>query len=149
MKKKDLLPPQILIIFMAGMVFFHFVFPINKIVFYPLTFLGLAIFLLGMAFSIWTDSFFNKYKTTIKPFEEPTSLITEGPFLFSRHPMYLSFIFILIGLAVMLGSLTPFVFPLLLFLVLEFIYVKKEEEHMKENFGQKYLDYKKRVRKWI
>jgi protein-S-isoprenylcysteine O-methyltransferase Ste14 len=53
---------------------------------------------------------FTKSKTTVKPHEIPTSLEISGPFRISRHPMYLGMAAILLGVAIVLGSLLSFIF---------------------------------------
>jgi len=53
------------------------------------------------------------------------------------------------GLAILLGSLVTFVFPTIFFLLLHFLFIPNEETQLKTLFGNEYLDYMKRVRKWI
>jgi protein-S-isoprenylcysteine O-methyltransferase Ste14 len=53
------------------------------------------------------------------------------------------------GLAILLGSLVSFVFPAIFFLLLHFLFIPDEEAQLKNTFGEEYLDYMKRVRKWI
>jgi protein-S-isoprenylcysteine O-methyltransferase Ste14 len=63
--------------------------------------------------------------------------------------MYLGGIFLGFGLAIFLGSLVSFIFPTIFFLLLQFLFIPQEEDQLKTIFGKEYLDYKKRVRKWI
>jgi len=63
--------------------------------------------------------------------------------------MYLGGIVLGFGLAILLGSLVSFVFPAVFFLLLHFLFIPNEEEELKTMFGKEYLDYMKRVRKWI
>ena len=67
----------------------------------------------------------------------------------SRNPIYLSGLLLSLGLAVLLGSLIPFFFPIALFLILDRLYIPSEEKRLAETFGQPYLDYKKSVRRWF
>jgi protein-S-isoprenylcysteine O-methyltransferase Ste14 len=53
------------------------------------------------------------------------------------------------GLAILLGSLVSFVFPTIFFLLIQFLFIPNEEAQLKTMFGKEYLDYMKRVRKWI
>lgn len=92
---------------------------------------------------------FKQKNTTVKPFEKSSGLITEGPFRFSRHPMYLGFVSILFGLAIFLGSITPFLAPMLMFVTLEEKFIPQEEKNLEKIFGKKYRNYKHSVRKWI
>ncbi len=83
------------------------------------------------------------------PYEIPTSLVTEGPFHISRQPIYLGMIFILLGEAILLGSLITFIFPVIFMILMEKIFIPVEEKNLETAFGEKYLDYKKKVRRWI
>lgn len=113
------------------------------------SYLGIFLIAFGVVVNVWSDNLFKKTKTTVKPYEKPTFLITSGPFLFSRHPMYLGMASILLGSAVMLQSLITFIFPFIFIIIMEVLFIPKEEKSLEKVFGKKYLDYKKRVRRWI
>ena len=107
------------------------------------------ILVFGCVINVITDNLFKHRKTTVKPYEKPTSFITSGPFKISRHPMYLGMLLILLGVAVLLGSLLTFI-PCLAFIILmELIFISLEEKNLEKEFGNKYLEYKKKVRRWI
>jgi len=63
--------------------------------------------------------------------------------------MYLGFILILIGVATLLGSLSAFVTPILMFIILEIKFIPMEEKNLEKAFGKEYFKYKHKVRKWI
>ena len=98
---------------------------------------------------VWADNLFKKVGTEVNSFDKPTILVTEGLFRISRHPMYLGFVVLLIGVAIMLGSLTGFLAPVAMFITLATIFIPFEEKGCEETFGQAYLDYKRRVRCWL
>lgn len=105
--------------------------------------------ILGIWISVWADQIFKKRKTTVKPFEKSSFLVKEGPFKISRHPMYLGFVMILFGLAWGLGNLIVFLTPLAMFAIFETMFIPYEEKSMLETFGQEYMDYKSKVRRWM
>jgi protein-S-isoprenylcysteine O-methyltransferase Ste14 len=76
-------------------------------------------------------------------------LVTEGAFQYSRNPMDLGGIILGFSLAILLGSLVSFVFLAIMFLLVHFLFIPNEEKELKTMFGKEYLDYMKRVRKWI
>jgi len=92
---------------------------------------------------------FKKRKTNVKPYDLPTFLEVTGPFRLSRHPMYLGMCSILLGEAVILGSVTVFLFPIFFVILMEIIFIPYEEKNLEEVFGGEYVDYKKKVRRWI
>ena len=99
--------------------------------------------------NIWSDQLFKKSKTTVKPHEIPTILELSGPFRISRHPMYLGMVAILLGIAILLGSLVTSIFPIFFIILMEILFIPTEERNLKKIFGKEYLDYKKKVRRWI
>ena len=94
---------------------------------------------------------FNHFKTTANPFqpEKASELVTSGIFRFTRNPMYLSLFLLLTGWAVYLGSLMVFLLPFLFILVITTQQIKYEEQALEKLFGDDYLAYKKRVRRWM
>jgi protein-S-isoprenylcysteine O-methyltransferase Ste14 len=63
--------------------------------------------------------------------------------------MYLGMVSILVGIAVALGSLVPFFVPILFVIVTEVMFIPFEEENLEQTFKEEYLDYRKKVRRWI
>ncbi len=148
MKKVSILPPTYLFIFLILSIFFHFLFPI-LIISDVYRFFGVIFVVMGILLNIWADNIFKKEGTTVKPNKIPSRLVTKGPFQFSRHPMYLGSVLILLGVSITLGSVSSFFSPLMMFLVLEKKFIPLEEHQMKKQFGEKYLIYKKNVRRWL
>lgn len=146
---RKILPTAYLLFFLLTVVVFHFLFPSPQIVAFPYHYFGILLILAGIWLNIWADRLFKKKKTAVKPLEKPSALITEGPFRFSRHPMYLGFVLLMIGVAVLLGSVVAFLAPMAMLMTLEMIFIPYEEKTLEEIFGQKYSDYKKRVRRWL
>ncbi len=148
MISKKILPPTYLLISILIMLALHFLLPVRKVIPSPYRYLGILPLITGILLNIWSDQIFKKVRTTVKPFEQSSRLVIEGPYRFSRHPMYLGMILILAGLAVLLGTITPAA------VIPEFIWMSKrfidiEEKAMEETFGDEYLAYSKRVRRWI
>ncbi len=131
------------------MVALHFLLPWRHIVLWPLTLLGVLPILLGCVLNVWADQQLKRAETTVKPFEKPSSLITDGAFRVSRHPMYVGMTAILIGIAVCLGTLTPmFVIPLFV-AAMAVIFIPFEERTMAGQFGEHYREYCLRARRWL
>jgi protein-S-isoprenylcysteine O-methyltransferase Ste14 len=127
----------------------HFLLPLKKIILFPFNLLGAIPLALGIAFNLIADRAFKKNKTTVKPFEKSTVLITGGVFGISRHPMYLGFVLILTGIAILMGSLMPYLVIFAFAILMDAIFVRAEEEMLEETFGETLLKYKRRVRRWL
>ena len=126
----------------------HYLFPIG-IIYFPYTSIGVLFIVMGFLPNLLVGIKFRKLKTALWPYEKPSKLITTGFFRISRNPNYLGMIVMLIGVAVLLGSLTPFIVPIVFFILINKFNIRTEEEILKKKFGKKYIDYQKRVRRWL
>ena len=147
--ERRIMPTTYFIIFLLLSIGCHFVFPLLKFIFSPYNYLGFGLIIFGVIMNLWTDSLFKQKQTTVKPYEMPNVFITSGPFKLSRHPMYLGMMFILLGVAIFLGSLITFAFPIIFIMIMERRFISLEEKNLEKKFGNQYIDYKKRVRRWI
>jgi len=68
---------------------------------------------------------------------------------FTRHPTYLGMVVILVGVAILLGSISPFICPFGFFIAMSIVFVPQEEKALKKTFGQDFINYKRRVRCWV
>jgi protein-S-isoprenylcysteine O-methyltransferase Ste14 len=89
-----------------------------------------------------------KYDTPEK-FQKTTYLIKKGAYKYSRNPMYLGSIIFLFGLSFVLGNLISFISPIFFFAIINWMFIPYEEEKMKDEIGTEYLEYMKKVRRWI
>ena len=149
MNRSKILPPTYLLIALLAMPVLHFLIPIVKIVPFPWNTLGVIFLLFGIALNLISDRRFHQVGTTVNPFEESSTLFTNGVFSLSRNPMYLGFTLILGGVAIFLGSLSPLIVLPIFIVLIEKNFIISEEKLLEKTFGQVYLDYKRKVRRWI
>jgi len=97
----------------------------------------------------WGAVQFRRHDTTIIPFEQSTALIAKGPYRYSRNPLYISMTLILVGLWILLGSLSPVVVVPLFVWWISTRFIANEERHLEAQFGRTYLEYKTKVRRWL
>jgi protein-S-isoprenylcysteine O-methyltransferase Ste14 len=103
---------------------------------------GIALVLLA-----WRE--FRRHETPICTFREPSVLLTGGPFRFSRNPVYLGQVAMLLGLALLHGAWTALL-PVFVFVpLMHRIFVRPEERMLRETFGDRFQTYRRRVRAWI
>jgi protein-S-isoprenylcysteine O-methyltransferase Ste14 len=114
-----------------------------------LPWLGAALLLAGAGLAFWGERTFAKAGTTIKPFERTYVLVEEGPFRFTRNPMYLSLVAMLAGAALALGTPGPWLAALALALLLHFRFIRNEERALGASLGEPYERYRRRVRRWL
>ena len=127
----------------------HFLVPVIDLVPYPWNVMGVAPLAIGILFNVMADAGFKRVQTTVKPFEISSALVTNGIFRISRNPMYLGMLLILLGIAILMGTLSPFVIIIIFGVVMELVFVRREEEMLEDKFGSEWNDYKKKVKKWL
>jgi protein-S-isoprenylcysteine O-methyltransferase Ste14 len=105
---------------------------------------------LGISIGIAGVAAFREAKTTILPAGRPTTTIVDhGPYRFTRNPMYVAMALGYLGLAALFDSWWPdLVLPLIL-LVVDSMVIRREERYLSEKFGEPYVRYMQRVRRWI
>ena len=149
MERKKILPPTCLAGAIIVIIALHLLFPIITLIYFPWNLIGIIPLLIGIFLKLVADRVFKKIGTTVKPYEESKDLVTDGIFRISRHPMYLGMVLILLGISILLGSVTPFIMVATFVVIMETVFIRVEEQMMEETFGLEYEEYKQKVRKWI
>jgi len=148
-KGKKVLPPTYLLVTIVLMLVLHFLLPVSRIIPIPWNILGVLPLACGIALNLVADKAFHQAQTTVKPFEESNALITTGVFRISRHPMYLGYVLILVGMAVVVRSLTPYAVIPIFAILMDVVFIRAEERMLATKFGQAWVDYASAVRRWI
>lgn len=103
----------------------------------------------GGALIFWTKVMFKKAAQGMGPGSAITTLITSGPFRFSRNPNYLGAGMALLGAAFLFDTLWPVATTLVTLAILDQWMIRPEEQYLSETFGQQYEAYRSRVRRWL
>ena len=144
-----LMPTSWLLIALLAMLALRLVIPGPQMVPVPWNLLGLMPVALGIWINLAADKEIHLTNTTVKPYEEPSALITEGVYGFTRNPMYLGFAAILSGVAVLLAGWIPVVVVIAFIGLMQVMFIRPEEESLARNFGNAWQEYKQRVRPWL
>lgn len=142
-------PPFIAVFCILLALLLDYLFPNLRLINEPYNNIGAVFIILGFANLIWSFYLFKKNKTPIIPGKKPTFVVVRGPYKFTRNPMYLSVTVILFGISFYIGNILSFAAPLIFFLMMSYVFVPFEERLLEELFGKKYIEYKKKVRRWI
>jgi protein-S-isoprenylcysteine O-methyltransferase Ste14 len=141
------MPPRFFLLLALLGVAVHFA--LGGPVWLRLPWLGAALLVAGAALVVWGERAFAAAGTTIKPFERTHRLVESGPFRFTRNPMYLSLVTMLVGAALVLGTPAPWLAALALAGILHFRFVRNEERALAASLGEPYERYRRRVRRWL
>jgi protein-S-isoprenylcysteine O-methyltransferase Ste14 len=143
------LPPVYFLSALLLMALLHQVLPLGQILFAPYRYAGIAVMALALGLVLWAALLFRRVRTGIVPFSPATSLVLAGPYRFTRNPMYLGMAGMLLGAAILLGSLSPFAIVPAFMALIAGRFIAPEEAMLERAFGQAYLDYKTKVRRWL
>jgi len=111
--------------------------------------LGTLIALPGLGLLFWAWLGFFQKKTTPIPTGEPSALVIDGPYRFTRNPMYLGLLPILTSIAFFTGSAIYLLSPLMTFYVVDRLFIPYEEAKLERLFGEDYAQLKSRVKRWL
>ena len=104
---------------------------------------------MGGGLDLWAVGLFLNARTAINPYQSTTRIVAWGPYRFTRNPMYLGFMFLLCGLALVQGNAWLLVMMLPLALFLRYGVIAREERYLEDKFGDSYRRYKGSVRRWL
>ena len=110
---------------------------------------GAAFLTLGFGVMMWAWWLFRQGGTPIRPTDRATKLVTTGPFRFSRNPMYLGIVGMLLGVAVWVGSAALLIAPAAFLLLMSRVFIPFEEARLREAFPDVYPTYTNKVRRWL
>jgi len=97
----------------------------------------------------WGESTLRRAGTHVRPDRPTTALVQDGPFRFTRNPLYLSLTLLYLGVSLMFNARMPLLLLPPLLLVAHFGIVRREERYLESKFGEQYRKYRKRVRRWV
>lgn len=143
-------PPPLICVFLIGVGYLlNYFIPVSFLWPEPAFYIG--IFLIGIAALLACISIYQFWqaKTHIEPWKPASSLMSAGVFAYSRNPIYLSFFLLTLGIGLVLKNIWIVSSSGVLLIVLYILVIKKEEEYLEGVFGELYVDYKNRVRRWL
>ena len=103
----------------------------------------------GMALAAWFVRTMHGADTTLRTDKPVSSLVQEGPFRYSRNPGYLSLTMIYVGIAILRNALWAILLLPLALYVIQREVIEREERYLERTFGEEYLAYTRRVRRWV
>jgi protein-S-isoprenylcysteine O-methyltransferase Ste14 len=110
---------------------------------------GAVVIVAGLALLVLAGGLFKQAGTDMIPFRNVTALVTDGVYRFSRNPMYLGMALVLLGTALTVGAASALVVPLVFAIVVEWRYIRPEEELLAAQFPEAFAAYRRRVRRWL
>jgi protein-S-isoprenylcysteine O-methyltransferase Ste14 len=110
---------------------------------------GYVFVLFGIMIAVLVATSFRRAGTAIEPWKPTTSIVTTGFYAWSRNPIYAGFCLINIGIGIASNSFWIYISFVPAAYLLYYVAIAKEEAYLEGKFGEEYLAYKKKVRRWI
>lgn len=142
-------PPRIALTCLVAAAGLHVLSPNGTVLFLPYHLLGMLLVAVGFTVMMWAWTLFKKAKTAICIPTDAAMLIQDGPYRLTRNPMYLGMALMLCGAAFLFGSVIAFSAPAAFFITMNETFIPFEERNLGRLFEDSYLDYQRRVRRWL
>lgn len=142
-------PPAIFVILIFIGAGLDYVWPIGVGVPASFEVVGIALVLFAVAVAILVNGSFKRLGTAIEPWKPTTKIITSGFFAWSRNPIYTGFCLFNIGLGIAFNSFWILISFIPAAILVYYIAIAKEEAYLEKKFGEDYIAYKNKVRRWI
>jgi protein-S-isoprenylcysteine O-methyltransferase Ste14 len=144
-----LLPPVWFLLAIVGAFVLARFAPVAVLVPWPWSYLGLTLVAAGLMLAIAGNRRFRLRGTSVVPFTPSSALVTDGVFRFTRNPMYLGLLVVLLGVVIAVGAVSALAVVAALAILLHRRFVLPEEALMRKQFGAEYEAYCGRVRRWL
>ena len=142
-------PPILLLLHFLAAYFLNRFFPLPFDFPNVLTWAGYLLVLIGLVLPFRAVSQFMQAKTTVDPHGSVTAIVTSGPYRFSRNPIYLGFVCLLIGFLFIFRSYWGLILSPVFIVLMNILVIRHEEAYLEKKFGEQYTSYKSRVRRWL
>ena len=143
------LPPLIVVPILALGLLIHFIWPVRLLPHTYALWLGALLIVVSIPIVIWAALELRKAKTAFDVRKPTTAIVTGGVFGTTRNPTYLSMALGFLGIAFLVNSLWLLLLTIPLVIIFQKGVIEPEEYYLERKFGEKYLGYKNRVRRWI
>jgi len=142
-------PPILTVIHIAAAYVAKWAVPIPVLVPDLVRNIGFALVVAGFFSGVAAFMEFRKARTTVDPHGSVTSIISSGIYRFTRNPIYLGFVLMLIGLPMNSGTYWGIVLAPVFIHLMNRLVIEREEAYLEKKFGALYTSYKSRVRRWL
>lgn len=142
-------PPVVAIFFIIIAIMLGIFIPLVSELSIMIRNIGFGFVVVGFLFGLAAFIEFRKAKTTILPHASVSNIISSGIFRFTRNPIYLGFLFMVIGFPLNYGSIWGIIAAPFFVTTMNRLVIEKEEAYLEKKFGEQYTSYKSRVKRWL
>jgi protein-S-isoprenylcysteine O-methyltransferase Ste14 len=147
--KRNVHPPVVALFYIAISFILGFFIPLPFRVTAVLRNIGFTLTVIGFLCGVGAFIEFRKAHTTLDPHGSAKQVVTTGIYRFTRNPVYLGFLLMVIGLPLNSGFYWGILLVPLYILTMNRLVIEKEEAYLEKKFKGLYTDYQSRVRRWL
>lgn len=111
--------------------------------------LAIVLIVVGLGLEAWAAGRFRRARTNVVPWKPSTALVTDGPYSFSRNPIYVGFALTYAGIATGLDSIAALAGLIPCLIVVDRFVIVREERYLAARFGTAFDHYRQKVRRWL
>jgi protein-S-isoprenylcysteine O-methyltransferase Ste14 len=149
MVKRIIYPPIWLLLGLILIFFCNEYFPGPRFTSLAGQFSGGVLIIIGLLLLVSANGLFFRAGTDVIPFRNVTTLVTAGIYRYTRNPMYLAMVAVLLGCAITVGASTTLAIPVLFAVIVHWRFIRPEEAMLQGLFAQEYAVYCQQVRRWV
>jgi protein-S-isoprenylcysteine O-methyltransferase Ste14 len=127
----------------------HLVFPVHILPTILARGIGVVCVLVSFPLALMTLRALSRAHTPVDPMKPTTALVTEGPFRYSRNPIYLALTLLYLGAALLVNALWILLLVVPALVVIRYGVIAREEAYLTRKFGAPYRQYTAQVRRWL
>lgn len=149
MVKRVIYPPVWLLLGLVAIFALNEMYPVARFTGLAAQVAGGVVIVLGLLLLVTANGLFVRAGTDVIPFRKVSSLVTGGVYRYTRNPMYLGMVTVLLGCALTVGAASALAVPPLFAIIVEARFIRGEEQMLRDLFPQEYPAYCRRVRRWL
>ncbi len=143
------IPPFIYIIGLLIGLLIHYFYPLGFLPENLSIWIGVPLMLIAFPIAVMAFKTFKKAENDPAVRTPTTTIVSVGIYRLTRNPMYLSMAILYLGITCWVNSLWSLLFLIPVLIVVNAGVIKREEKYLEEKFGEEYLQYKSKVRRWL
>ena len=142
-------PPVLWLLHILAVFLLNRFLPLSLVFPKALGWLGYLFVFVGLGLALSAINQFRKAQTTVDPHGSVSKIVTSGPYRFTRNPIYLGLVCLLIGFPLIFRSYWGLILSVVFIMLMNTLVIQHEEAYLEKKFGDVYAGYKSRVRRWL
>ena len=142
-------PPRIALALLVISTGLWYLSPTATLLYLPYPLLSTVCIIAGFMVLLLAWLQFKRSATAVCPTVETSRIVKNGLYRYTRNPMYLGMLLMLLGASFMMGTIPSMLAPVVFFLIIDKVFIPYEEDKLQAAFGDSYNEYMGATRRWL